>query len=452
MAPPQQPNSDAAAFFEQMMGMDPNRFGATGRGVDHSGPNNTSYPTFWPGFPFGRPSHPPPAPPPGPPGFDHPRPPSPPGPPGHGSGPAPPPPPPPGPGRHGRHRHHHPPGAWTWGGRGGGGWDADDGDFYFSDDHHRGGDHWGGRGYGRHGRHGRGRRHHHDSDEEGTRDRPVSVPDEEKHTKASDEKKTNAPGDEKNGSPDTVRDDVPDPDEMVPEYEEASNHHNEPFTGGFGFGGFGRGCRGGRRGRGGGRRGSHSRRTHHDRSGWPFDAAAPGASPNNAAFSFPDMMRGLMSHPFVQQMGAAAARGFNPDNTTENHDDDDDDVESFSPPVDLFNTPRAYVLHVALPGAKREDVGVHWDPAHGTLSVTGVVHRPGDEAFLQALHSSERRVGVFCKKVVLPPRDLGAREQQQLREDVDADGIAAKLDDGVLVIMVPKVEKEWTEIRKVDIL
>jgi len=242
-----------------------------------------------------------------------------------------------------------------------------------------------------------------------------------------------------------VRDDVPDPDEMVPEYEEANNHHHsEPFTGGFGgFGGFGRGCGGGRRGRGG-RRGSHN---HHDRSGWPFDAAAPGAGGPNNAFSFPDMMRGLMSHPFVQQMGAAAARGFNPDNTTDNHDD----VDSFSPPVDLFNTPRAYVLHVALPGAKREDVGVHWDPEHGTLSVTGVVHRPGDEAFLQSLHSAERRVGVFSKKIVLPPRDLGAGEQQ-LKEDVDADGIAAKLDDGVLVIMVPKVEKEWTEVRKVDIL
>ncbi|KAM0743507.1 hypothetical protein ACQRIT_003684 [Beauveria bassiana] len=433
MAPTQQPNSDAAAFFEQMMGLDPNRFGATSRGVDHSGSNYTSYPTFWPGFSFGRPPHPPP-PPPGPPGSDHPRPSS-----------------PPGPGRPGRHRHHHPPGAWGWGGRGGGGWTVDDGDFYFSDDHHRG-DYWRGRGYGRHGRHGRSRHHHHDSDEEGTRDRPVSVADEEKNTRSSDEKKTNASGDEKNGSPDTVRDDVPDPDEMVPEYEDVNkHHHSKPFTGGFGgFGGFGRGCGGGRRGRGG-RRGSHSRRSHNDRSGWPFDTAAPGAGSNNA-FSFPDMMRGLMSHPFVQQMGAAAARGFNVDNnTTENHDDDDD-VDSFSPPVDLFNTPRAYVLHVALPGAKREDIGVHWDAEHGTLSITGVVHRPGDEAFLQSLHSAERRVGVFSKKVVLPPRAVGAASEQQLKEDVDAEGIAAKLDDGVLVIMVPKVEKEWTEVRKVDIL
>ncbi|KAJ3483427.1 hypothetical protein NLG97_g7311 [Lecanicillium saksenae] len=93
MAPPQQPNKneypDPAAFFEQMMaGFDPTRSGVTGRGVDHNGSDNTTYPTFWPGFPFGRPPHPPA--PPGPPGSDHPRPPSPPSPP---SGPEPPHPP-----------------------------------------------------------------------------------------------------------------------------------------------------------------------------------------------------------------------------------------------------------------------------------------------------------------------------------------------------------------------
>ncbi|KAJ3495857.1 hypothetical protein NLG97_g3085 [Lecanicillium saksenae] len=177
--------------------------------------------------------------------------------------------------------------------------------------------------------------------------------------------------------------------------------------------------------------------------------AAPGAGAGPGEFNFPNMMRGIMSHPFIQHMGAAArdySANANPDNTTENNDE----VNSFSPPADIFNTPRAYVLHIALPGVKREDVGVHWDPEHGTLSVSGVVHRPGDEAFLQTLHSSERRVGVFEKKIILPPRDLETQEQP--REEIDSEGIAAKLDDGVLVIMVPKMEKEWTEIRKVDIL
>lgn len=442
MAPSQPPNNkeypDSAAFFEQMMsGFDPNRSRAPGRGVDHNDASaDNSFPTFWPGFPFNRP--PPPPAPPGPPGNDAPRPPSPPTPPGPDH-------------PHGRHRHPHsapghhhpppPPGAWGWGNAPGANWYMDDGDFYFSDGRHR---------HDRHDRrHGR---------EDGTRENPAGVSDDEKAKTSSDEKKKDdSSNNEKNGSPDTMRaeEDVPDPDEMVPEYEEAETNRTRSgpeFVGGFG--GFGHGW-GGRRGRGGfggrgGCRGGGGRRHRHDeRPGCPFNAApGAGAANDSAPFSFPDMMRGLMNHPFVQHMGAAARsyNGNNNNDTTENNDD----VDSFSPPVDIFNTPRAYVLHVALPGAKREDVGVNWDPEHSTLSISGVIHRAGDEEFLSTLLSSERRVGVFEKKVVLPPREL--ETEQQSREEIDVDGIAAKLDDGVLVIMVPKVEKEWTEVRKVDIL
>jgi len=34
---------------------------------------------------------------------------------------------------------------------------------------------------------------------------------------------------------------------------------------------------------------------------------------------------------------------------------------------------------------------------------------------------------------------------------VDGDAISAKLEDGVLIVTVPKVEKEWTEVKRVDI-
>ncbi|EGX92057.1 HSP20-like chaperone [Cordyceps militaris CM01] len=413
MAPAQQPNEfPYADFLEQFMGNS-----TTGRGIDHSGPS--SHPSHWPGFPFGRPPHPPP-PPPGPPGHDHFRPPSPPAPPGH----------------HGRHHPHHPhrpDQQWGWGGWGdrhGGGWD--EADFDFSD---RG-----------HGRHGRGRRHHHhdNDEEEATRERPLGVSNDEKPDKSADENQATASGDDRHGSPDTMKADVPDPEEMVPEYEEARPNNNETFTGALGgFGhGYGWGGRGGRGGRGGCGRGYGRRHHHnHDRSGshFPNPAAPPGG------FSLPDMMRGFMSHPFLQHMGAAARSFQNPDSPSL-------DESTFSPPVDIFNTPAAYVLHVALPGAKRDDVGVHWDPERGALSVSGVVHRPGDEAFLQTMHSSERRVGVFARSVALPPRDAGEQQEGGPREEIDAEGIAAKLDDGVLVIMVPKMEKEWTEVRKVDIL
>lgn len=56
--------------------------------------------------------------------------------------------------------------------------------------------------------------------------------------------------------------------------------------------------------------------------------------------------------------------------------------------------------------------------------------------------SGERSVGLFERRVVLKGDDGGA---------VDKDGITAKLEDGVLVVMVPRVEKEWEDVKKVDI-
>jgi len=125
----------------------------------------------------------------------------------------------------------------------------------------------------------------------------------------------------------------------------------------------------------------------------------------------------------------------------------EDSENSFTPPVDVFSTEKAFVLHVALPGAKKEDVGVNWDVEKGLLNLAGVVYRQGDEEFLKTLSKSERKVGVFERSVKLPP---GSEE----KEEIDGDAITAKLEDGVLVVTVPKVEKEenWTEVKKVDIL
>jgi HSP20 family protein len=116
--------------------------------------------------------------------------------------------------------------------------------------------------------------------------------------------------------------------------------------------------------------------------------------------------------------------------------------KSFTPPCDVFDTPAAFVLHFSLPGAKKEDVGVNWDADKSELSVAGVIYRPGDEEFLKALAMDEREVGVFERKVRLGNRTNPAQ--------VDADSITAKMEDGVLIVTVPRAE-EFVEIKKVDI-
>ncbi|PNH34559.1 hypothetical protein BJF96_g1960, partial [Verticillium dahliae] len=84
---------------------------------------------------------------------------------------------------------------------------------------------------------------------------------------------------------------------------------------------------------------------------------------------------------------------------------EDEDEAPFAPPLDLFSTPQAYTLHVALPGAKKQDIGVDWDADRSTLRIAGVLHRPADSQLLEALLPShaERRVGFFERVVALPP-------------------------------------------------
>ncbi|KAF2466317.1 HSP20-like chaperone [Lindgomyces ingoldianus] len=120
------------------------------------------------------------------------------------------------------------------------------------------------------------------------------------------------------------------------------------------------------------------------------------------------------------------------------------DSEDFVPDADIFSTPSEFVIHISLPGAKKEDVGVNWDAEKSELSIAGVIYRPGDEEFLKTLEMGERRVGPFERKVRLGTRANPAQ--------VDEEGITAKLEDGVLRVEVPKrFEGGFVEVRKVDI-
>lgn len=135
-----------------------------------------------------------------------------------------------------------------------------------------------------------------------------------------------------------------------------------------------------------------------------------------------------------------AAGLFNPEAEAESTKKDSED---FAPEADIFDTPNAFVIHVSLPGAKKEDVGVNWDAEKSELSIAGVVYRPGDEEFLKTLAMDERKVGPFERKVRLGTRATPAQ--------IDAEGISAKLEDGVLRIEVPKMETDFVQVRKVDI-
>ncbi|KAF6841098.1 Heat shock protein 16 [Colletotrichum plurivorum] len=184
----------------------------------------------------------------------------------------------------------------------------------------------------------------------------------------------------------------------------------------------------------------------------PYGQHGPGGPPPPQPFDFSGFLNQWAEHPLAQQIRDWATR-FGTNNATNTRGGAaaaEDEDSSFTPPVDVFATETAYVLHFALPGARKEDIGVDWDADAGHLRVAGVVYRPGDEAFLASMASGERRVGMFSRSVPLPPAGVAANAARG-GEEIDAQGITARMEDGVLVVTVPKLEKEWTEIHKVDI-
>lgn len=360
----------------------------------------------------------------------------------------------------------------------------------------------GGRG-GRHGRNSgedepeRGVSAHEITDDEAFPPEYISDEEVAAATAAAEAEKKGAGG-EKDGSPDTMMqdDDAADPPEEIPNPDEPSHprHHGGRHGRRGGRGGFARegfaghhhkrgGPRGGPRGahhRGpspfglGGEPRRRSRGPHGHHHGPPppppfFEAffgpqrgphgphghhhRGPPPPPTGGAFDLRGLMAALANHPAAQQVREYIERmqqgtTNNEDNramTPGSSDDEDGMGASFSPPLDLFELADRWVLHLAVPGAKKEDVGVNWDGDRSILGINGVVYRPGDEQFLQGLVSGERSVGLFSREVRLPPAE------KRTKEEVNSDGIEAKMEEGVLVITVPKVEKDWTEVKRVEI-
>ena len=95
----------------------------------------------------------------------------------------------------------------------------------------------------------------------------------------------------------------------------------------------------------------------------------------------------------------------------------------WSPPVDIEEQDDAYVIEAELPGVQKDDVNIELQS--NELMVTGEIKEREREGILR---KRTRRIGRFEYRVRLP-------------EQVDSDNVAAKLNDGVLTVRVPKVQR-----------
>jgi HSP20 family protein len=98
---------------------------------------------------------------------------------------------------------------------------------------------------------------------------------------------------------------------------------------------------------------------------------------------------------------------------------------AWAPALDISERKDAYLVTVELPGVEAEDLEITLED--GLLTIQGERHFAHDSSE-QHFHRVERRYGAFRRAITLPAQ-------------VQAEQIEASVDNGVLQILVPKMEE-----------
>jgi HSP20 family protein len=98
---------------------------------------------------------------------------------------------------------------------------------------------------------------------------------------------------------------------------------------------------------------------------------------------------------------------------------------AWAPALDISERKDAYLVTVELPGVEVDDLEITLED--GLLTIQGERHFAHDSSE-QQFHRVERRYGAFRRSITLPAH-------------VMAEGIQATVDNGVLQILVPKMEE-----------
>lgn len=98
---------------------------------------------------------------------------------------------------------------------------------------------------------------------------------------------------------------------------------------------------------------------------------------------------------------------------------------AWAPAVDVTEDSKSYRVVLEVPGVKPEDVKIDLDG--NRLIVSGEKRHEGEEQ-TDRMHRFERRFGNFSRTFTLP-------------DTVNADAIEARAQNGVLTLVLPKVEK-----------
>jgi HSP20 family protein len=107
-------------------------------------------------------------------------------------------------------------------------------------------------------------------------------------------------------------------------------------------------------------------------------------------------------------------------------------TRAWPPAVDIFECEDSYLVDVELPGVKIEDIDITVD--EGLLTIQGERTFAHDQ--IDKAHRVERRVGPFSRSITLPSH-------------VKADTIDASIQDGLLMVRVPKTTE--AHVRRISV-
>ncbi|MCS7297888.1 MAG: Hsp20/alpha crystallin family protein [Bacteroidia bacterium] len=110
-------------------------------------------------------------------------------------------------------------------------------------------------------------------------------------------------------------------------------------------------------------------------------------------------------------------------------------LETFVPRVDIVERDKAYEIHVAVPGMKKEDFKV--ELTEGRLTISGERKFQKEEGDKRTYHRVETQYGSFMRSFLLP-------------DDVKTDAITAEYADGILKVELPKDEKK-AQVARIEI-
>lgn len=104
-------------------------------------------------------------------------------------------------------------------------------------------------------------------------------------------------------------------------------------------------------------------------------------------------------------------------------------------PVEVRDKDNEYDIRAELPGVKKDDLDISLNDGYLTITATKSEEKNEEEKMYK---KSEFSYGEFSRTIQLP-------------QEVDADKIDAKLDNGVLKIVAPKLAKAKDTVKKINV-